>query len=863
MGQALGALLTLAGATQASSSPETMWPPQQTAMATPPLRRFEREIYAPIPKDFIFPYFEHFSFYDHHGSFREAWPHPACSVADRPTDVEPSEDKYHFVMDVHEFLAVYPYPIGIQTSSVVCTYTTFAQNHRWLEFLLDGSMRRTAEEFLLMLYVGSRAASETSPGSLRHIIGPPSYTVSTFDHGSKSDVEPVREKNFDVYVRNLSCVPPSHVVPESLRRPRASHPDPEIQMILRSSFPPSFARAHVAVWDVPPHGVREAHRPAPVVALGYVEHRAVMLCRYWVFSSRHAPRLSATEAVDPLRPRMLIAVPMGFTGEVMAALVPRGGGCFAAPYVEGVPLLRQMQDFRDFLPCDVPPQEMSQTKDARADIVFAMPCVFSIADVVLTLGGWDVTLAGADAGWCAVDALSGPQLLHAALAFERCKSFVQAVPWLKGRIGVYDGPKPVLTNRAGESFRSAAETPEAAEEWREFLLLEKERRKLFVTAFITADGGSGMLAPFLENVITAFDLADQLVPPPQGLPPVHADTLLLAYPEPPAPLHTQYLARMPPQAVPAGFPASFAYAEVVRRWGRRVVAESLNKTIAHDAECYLTGWSEKPRHPFICLGPGCFKHYHFEDGGKILLNQFVLINDGHGRLRVMDFAVDITDHKSLDAIIGIMGFSSDKELLSFLVHGMRWKAATPRHFRIGHNLFSLKSRARGVGEATAKLVAKGLFDAEVVCQVGEVLTEDSPCPLWCSPQYSMGMGGADKTDKPEEKRPTGNVSEPHKPTRERNSPHGDPDGDEVINFNDLTGLKQPKSGPPLPSGFPDREHKYRVREIYHANAYVRALAYVNGSCPGVSRDDVRWMFFQLYTETCEHWLQIQYLIIAY
>ena len=58
---------------------------------------------------------------------------------------------------------------------------------------------------------------------------------------------------------------------------------------------------------------------------------------------------------------MLIAVPMGFTGKVMAALVPRGGGCFAAPYVEGVPLLRQMQAFRDFLPCDVPPQEMSQT----------------------------------------------------------------------------------------------------------------------------------------------------------------------------------------------------------------------------------------------------------------------------------------------------------------------------------------------------------------------------------------------------------------------------------------------------------------------------------------------------------------------
>ena len=862
VGKALGAILTLAGATGGAAMTVTA-PLQQTVMASPPARRFEREVYAPISSDFIFPYFEHFSLYDHHGSFREAWPHPACSAADRPTDVEPSEGNYHFVMDVHEFLAVYPFPIGIQTSSVVCTYTTFAQNHRWREFALDGSMLRTAEEFLLMLYIGSRAASETSPGALRHIIGPPSFTASTFDHGDPADVDVVREKNFDVYVRNLDRVAPSHVVPVALQRPRASHPNPEVQMILRSSFPPAFAQAHVSVWNVPPHEAPEAGRPAPVVASGYAGHRALMLCRYWAFASRFAVRLTSEMAVDMQRPRMLIAVPMGFTGAAIAALVPRGGGCFAAPYEEGVPLLQQMQAFSAFLPCDVPPQEMSQTRDARADIVFAMPCVFQIAETVQSPAGWTNTITGADAAWCTIDALVGSQLLHAALAFERCKSFVQAVTWLHGRIGIYEGPKPVLANRAGEVFRSAARDSEASQEWADFLELEKGRRDLFVIAFTAADGGSGLLAPFLENIITAYDLAEHLVPPPQGLPAVHADTLLLlAYPEPPAPLHTEYLARMPPQAVPDGFPAALAYADVVRRWGRRVIANALNLTVAHDAECYREGWSEKPRHPFTCLGPGCFKHFHFLDGGKILLNQFILVNDGAGQLRPMDFAAEIKDHKSLEAVVGIMGFSSDKELLSFLLHGMRWKAPAPRHFRIGHNLFSLKSRARGVAEATAKLIDKGLFQSVRVCQVGVLLTEDSPCPLWCSPQYSMGMGGADKTDKPDEKRPTGNVSEPHRPTRERNSPHGEADGDWVVNFNDLTGPKQPKAGPPLPSGFPDREHKYRVREIYHANAYIRALAHVNNSCPGLSRDDVRWMFFQLYTETCEHWLQIQYLVIA-
>ena len=117
-----------------------------------------------------------------------------------------------------------------------------------------------------------------------------------------------------------------------------------------------------------------------------------------------------------------------------------------------------------------------------------------------------------------------------------------------------------------------------------------------------------------------------------------------------------------------------------------------------------------------------------------------------------------------------------------------------------------------------KLIAKGLFDAELVCFEGNKLTEDSLCPVWTSPQYSMGMGGADKKDKPDEKRPTGNVSEPHvEGTRERNKPHGEPDGEVVVNFNDLTGKKQTKSGPPVESSFPDREHKFRIKQIYHAN----------------------------------------------
>ena len=132
-----------------------------------------------------------------------------------------------------------------------------------------------------------------------------------------------------------------------------------------------------------------------------------------------------------------------------------------------------------------------------------------------------------------------------------------------------------------------------------------------------------------------------------------------------------------------------------------------------------------------------------------------------------------------------------------------------------HNLFSLKSRARGVGEATAKLIAKGLYKAEpVLVEGGPPLGTDARSPAFCLPQYSVGMGGADKNDKPDEKRPTSNTSDPHRPVRERNAPHGEADGPPVVSFNDLTGPRKVPAGycgPPLPlrysTGFSQPKHK--------------------------------------------------------
>ena len=488
-------------------------------MAATPPRQFEREFFAPLPVGFVFPYVEHFSFYDHRGSFREQWPYSSITVADRATDVEPSEGKYHFVMDVHEFLAVYPYPIGTQISSVTCTWVTYAQNHKWMQFVRDGSILRTAEEFLFMLYIGSRAAGETSPGALKSIIGQPTYSVSTFDHGDPADVEPVREKNFDIYTRGLPAVEPSHPVPVELQRPRASHPDPVVQMMLRSAFPASFARAHVRAWDLEPHPIGVDPRPACVVAPGYQQHRELMICRYWIFSAQWASIVDAIELARVDRPRLLIAVPMGHTGTKVAALMPKGGGCYATVLQEGVPLLQQVQAFKSFLPCDVEPQQMGQTRDARADVVFSMPCSFKVTEVLSNADAWAYIHATQRAAWCAPDALTGAQSILASIAFDRCRSSIQAVSFLAGTIGVYEGPRPVYANRAAERFRSAHDSDHAAQEWADFLELERQRKQLFVDAFERANAGSGLLAPFLENIITAFDLVEDLPRPRRACPP--------------------------------------------------------------------------------------------------------------------------------------------------------------------------------------------------------------------------------------------------------------------------------------------------------------------------------------------------------
>ena len=162
---------------------------------------------------------------------------------------------------------------------------------------------------------------------------------------------------------------------------------------------------------------------------------------------------------------------------------------------------------------------------------------------------------------------------HSVLALERAISYSEPVPWLRARLGVLQGPVPVHASRTSSLYRAATANPRSAAEWAQFLSDEAIRQCEILTAFERAYSGTGLLAPFLGNVRTAATLASELVPPPQGLPLVHADTLALhPWPTQPAPLCTDYLARMPPQALPPGFPKSLRWEQVLKAWARRMIA---------------------------------------------------------------------------------------------------------------------------------------------------------------------------------------------------------------------------------------------------------------------------------------------------
>ena len=223
-----------------------------------------------------------------------------------------------------------------------------------------------------------------------------------------------------------------------------------------------------------------------------------------------------------------------------------------------------------------------------------------------------------------------------------------------------------------------------------------------------------------------------------------------------------------------------------------------------------------------------------------------------GMMVPVDFTVKARRVWIFEIIEQFIGSTSDRLILSFLFHGVSWMIDWHPHARFFHNLERYNTRARGVAEHVAKLAAQSFVDIIDIVPADDVISLDGPCPLLYLPGFETGVGGVDKEDKPWEVRLVGNMSAPHIELRERNKPHGDPDGDLVVSFNDLCGPKGGvKPGYDGPAPMPEPEIKPRPRHMYAAIAFLRFYAKLLRSFVCNLDDDMRHMFFQFFVRASD------------
>jgi hypothetical protein len=156
----------------------------------------------------------------------------------------------------------------------------------------------------------------------------------------------------------------------------------------------------------------------------------------------------------------------------------------------------------------------------------------------------------------------------------------------------------------------------------------------------------------------------------------------------------------------------------------------------------------------------------------------------------LDFERPGRTHWTLNVLRQLMGEHDDHQLMSFIMQGVRWGVKAPMQIRIAANLERLDQRARGVGEAFAKLLKKGLYyKYKKLRRADELIDPEGPGPFITIPTYIVGTGGTDKPDNPNEKRIVGDQGMPHpeQALRERNRPHGTPDGPLIVSMNDMMG----------------------------------------------------------------------------
>ena len=831
----------------------------------PPI--YDREIVLPVSDNFVWPKFTHVHFHDHVGNLRDSHSAgtTACSVADRRTTNPPAEGCYHVYAKVEDFVACYPHPLGFVSSSVTCAPASWSAWPYWEANTLDGSILAAAEDLLWCICLGECTAAEQPPTAHMHLLGAPDLKTSAFELGGSIN------KTYWYWYRNIKAIEPSCRRASTMYDAIAKVPtkDPEISMLMRSPFEKVVAKNLIDLWAVDDPWKGGEGRPAAETCAEYGAWRAALHHNYSIFRSRYAPRLQPEDFAAPQRQPFITIMP--FTtheGEFML-LSPLNAACFGIRLDKTTSIIDQARSISKYIGEAEPMLAAGGSKEFP-DLVFALPVNIALVVVATKDMVLEAKLNGAEAIWCSLSTASClPCYIHASAAAMRLRELQGPLRESSLLHGTGGNARAIKRHRASHLWKTSTDIESQFED---FLREDKEVCERFARLLSDRDSGDGVLHMFAAKLKCASDLQQSIPWPAQGLPDYTDGALLLAkVPQRPPPLTTEMLVRLPPQRVPPGV-WELDWSELLRRWAREIICKGINRNAQHDLENWHHMQAVTRRSEFICLGPGAAKMIPHKDGiGGFNAFDILWQRREDGKYVPLDFEAMRPEHKCIPYLKALLGNITDKELLSLIFNGINYKAGggpnftdpCPRQIRLSHNVMSLAERIKGVSKVISEHIKLGMVVATKIFKAGDACSVDGIGPLTNIPGYIYGTGGVDKSDDPTpegEKRKVGNTTDPIEPVRARNKPHGEPDGDKVVNFNELTGpakLPEDYDGPPVP--WPDPEVKMSTRQIYLANAIMRHLAHLGEMKLVGIRDDVRWMFWQFWLDPSQYWLSVCFM----
>ena len=879
--------------------------------------------------------FDAVSLHEHTGAFRNEWAKAgfrAASVANRPSTTPPPYGCIHFIGEVVEWRQGYPWSIPMATANPDChTATVAARNSavdRWRRHMTSRELEAAVVHFAWLLGAADSIAIEQPPTFLEYVFGPPTVRTSLADFGV-----PLRKK-WHWWLRRVQPAPPTSPLdgPQPSNHHEFDDLPPDLRSIARATTPPQFAAAHVAAWAPALRATLESKPPSERAPGPRPERTPEEAKRRE--DALSSLTLAAAALLAPTLPaqlpaRCVILIPASRLRGVPVLLLPRRG-FFGVAVKPTSDLDKAAASAAALLACSSEPMlAHTHASGDERHFVFVAPADHLPVSAALA----SEPPKSSHPAWLTEAQLgASEQRLYASLALRRLRHIFSPVERDAAVVGVSGPSRPLVPNADARRWARAEPTDAAAAEWSAFLERDALEAAAFKKELAACDRGDGRMLEWSATVSSVAAIAHDVTPPPQGLPQMPAEAMWAPFPDllsvpKPLPLTSQMLARLPPQSVPPG-PIPTHATEALAGWFVRALFKTADAIVAREAyffehpispgatEEQMKAWlkAAPPPPPDLLGGERAFRKIPHADGiGHWRANCIIFDVAANGALTVLDTTKAPFTPWLLDKLREVFDPADDKELLSHVFEGLRYKASRPRQMRVAANMVSLATHVRPIADDIAKLRRAGMYKLRplrwltgpLAHRHGAAAAHKKPPRIWplrTLPAWTSPVGAVDKKDKVFEKRRISNGSWPYGLPQTREGPHGGPTGPTCRSFNELAGPMQPREGTSPPKtpfkvtqwGAPcdfcgaavadstrgahtwwgrlfcwrcwrrgdhvkdepfkwHRERKHSPATVYQALATLVAIARQVHQWVFVIITDFRWWFWQFGTHPDEYW----------